>query len=167
MCLADHAKGLVNGDEIPQRRESDSEIQKRNAVRDRSRLWRTRVIPYKIDKSLSKLFFLFIITVRYILSEWTNQRRENIVIIFNWKPICVPIFWTFINVFESPLSFLTSDRLMFSGGNAERMIQWAISDFHRKTCIKFVHSTGSDYYIRFVKGHGCVFFIVLTMMRSD
>ena len=60
-----------------------------------------------------------------------------------------------------------SDRLIFSGGNAERTIQQAISDFHKKTCIRFVHSTGSDYYIRFIKGHGCVFFILLTMMRSD
>ena len=54
---ADGATGLVDGD-ILQPKESDNDIEKRNAIRDRSYLWRNRVVPYSFDSSLGKLSIL-------------------------------------------------------------------------------------------------------------
>ena len=42
--------------------ENENENEKRNARRDRSYLWRNRVVPYFFDVSLSKLSLVFLIS---------------------------------------------------------------------------------------------------------
>ena len=51
---ADGAQGLINGDVLPRPKKSGSEIEKRNAVRDKSRLWKNGVVPYVFGLGLSK-----------------------------------------------------------------------------------------------------------------
>ena len=59
--LADNASGLEDLDVMPDPDDegSNDDIEKRNALRNRAKLWRDRVVHYKLDSSLS----MFLITL--------------------------------------------------------------------------------------------------------
>ena len=64
----DGAKGLVDGDIMPPplekgNDEHENENEKRNAIRDRRGLWRTRLLPYVFDGALCKY-------TDVVLSSW-------------------------------------------------------------------------------------------------
>ena len=66
VCFAeDGAKGLVDGDIMPpplekRNNEHENENEKRNAIRDRRGLWRTRLLPYVFDNALCKYTNVFL-----------------------------------------------------------------------------------------------------------
>ena len=64
LCFAeDGAKGLVDGDIMPpplEKGNDEHENEKRNAIRDRRGLWRTRVLPYVFDGALCKYTYVFL-----------------------------------------------------------------------------------------------------------
>ena len=55
MLLADNATGLIDSDIKPDDGDNGNDNEKRNALRDRGKLWRSRVIPYVLSASLGKL----------------------------------------------------------------------------------------------------------------
>ena len=51
----DHAKNLVDGDiAVPKTDKNEEKNEKRNALRNRAKIWRSRVIPYALDSTLGK-----------------------------------------------------------------------------------------------------------------